>query len=107
MIVHHLSVISVTISFFSFYSIHYVTLQRGPSGLGFSIAGGKGSPNGDLPICIRSISKDCVAAREGLIRQGDIILAVNGISFESISHKAAVDTLTRFHGDITLTLCSP
>ena len=81
-------------------------MQRGPNGLGFSIAGGKGSPNGDLPICIRSISKDCVAAREGRIRQGNIILAVNGISFDNITHKAAVDTLTRFHGDVTLTICS-
>ena len=53
------------------------------------------------------IQRLCTAAREGLIRQGYIILAVNGISFESITHKAAVDILTRFHGDITLTLCSP
>jgi multiple PDZ domain protein len=87
-------------------NIKHVILQRGPAGLGFSIAGGKGSPNGDLPICIRSISKDCVAARQGRIRQGDIILAVNGISFENITHKAAVDALTRSHGDITLTICS-
>lgn len=88
------------------YRVHHVTLKRGPSGLGFSIAGGKGSPNGDLPICIRSIANDCIAAREGRIRQGDIILAVNGVSFDSITHKAAVDTLTRFHGDIILTIHS-
>ena len=80
-------------------------MQRGPNGLGFSIAGGKGSPNGDLPMCITSISRDCVAAREGRIRQGDIILADNGISFDNITHKAAVDTLTCFHSNVTLTIC--
>ena len=92
-------------SYYSF-SIRYVTLKRGPKGLGFSVAGGKGSPNGDLPICIRTISSECTAARDGRIRQGDIILSVNGISFENISHKVAVETLTRFHGDITLKISS-
>lgn len=42
--------------------------------------------------CIQSILKDCVASRDDLIRQEDIILAVNGIGFESITHKA----LTKF-----------
>lgn len=32
-----------------------VTLERGTSGLGFSIVGGFGSPHGDLPIYIKTI----------------------------------------------------
>lgn len=32
-----------------------VTLERGSSGLGFSIVGGFGSPQGDLPIYIKTI----------------------------------------------------
>uniref|UniRef100_A0A1X7TPT1 PDZ domain-containing protein n=1 Tax=Amphimedon queenslandica TaxID=400682 RepID=A0A1X7TPT1_AMPQE len=87
--------------------LRYVKLTWGPKGLDFSVAGDKGSPNGDLSICIRSVIPECTAARDGRIRQGDVILSVNGISFENISHKVAVETLTRFRGDITLKLCSP
>lgn len=32
-----------------------ITLERGSSGLGFSIVGGLGSPHGDLPIYIKTI----------------------------------------------------
>lgn len=32
-----------------------VTLERGSSGLGFSIVGGFGGPHGDLPIYIKTI----------------------------------------------------
>lgn len=32
-----------------------ITLERGSSGLGFSIVGGFGSPHGDLPIYIKTI----------------------------------------------------
>ena len=32
-----------------------ISLERGPSGLGFSIVGGFGSPHGDLPIYIKTI----------------------------------------------------
>lgn len=32
-----------------------ITLERGSSGLGFSIVGGFGSPHGDLPIYIKTV----------------------------------------------------
>ena len=70
------------------------------------MVGGKGSPNGDLPICIKSVSKDSAAAREGKLKQGDILLAVNHISFENITQHVAVDTLKRLRGDIVLTVYS-
>lgn len=81
-------------------------MKRGSGGLGFSVVGGKGSPNGDLPICIKSVSKDSVAAREGRLKQGDILLAVNDISFEHITQQVAVETLKCLRGDIVLTICS-
>ena len=87
-------------------SLKVVHLQRGPSGLGFSIVGGKGSVNGDLPICIRSVSKDSIPGREGKLKPGDIIVAVNGISFENLTHQAAVETLKRLHDNIMITICS-
>lgn len=69
--------------------------------------GGKDSPNGDLPICVRTVSRESVAGKEGVLQPGDVIMAVNGISFENCTHQAAVDTLKRCGDGIMLTICSP
>lgn len=88
-------------------SVRVVHLRRGPTGLGFSIVGGKGSPNGDLPICVRTVSRDSVAGKEGLLQPGDIIMAVNGMSFDSCTHQGAVEMLKRCSDNIMLTVCTP
>ena len=62
--------------------------------------GGKGSPNGDLPIHIKSVFKDCAAGRDRRLNPRDVILAVNGISFRSVTHQFAANTLKRLQGDV-------
>ena len=85
---------------FSYCSIKVVHLNRCSGGLGFSIVGGKGSPNGDLPICVKSVSKDSAAGREGGLKPRDVILSVNGVSFRSVTHQFAVNTLKRLQRDV-------
>lgn len=62
--------------FFMFFIFHRarayktVTLERGSSGLGFSIVGGFGSPHGDLPIYIKTIFNKVRAFLRGGRRRG-------------------------------------
>lgn len=64
------------IPFFPFFFFHRarvyktVTLERGSSGLGFSIVGGFGSPHGDLPIYIKTIFNKVRALPPGSEAQG-------------------------------------
>lgn len=86
-------------------SVRVVHLHKGTSGLGFSIVGGKGSPKGNLPIIIKFVSPDSMAAKEGQLKAKDIILSVNGISFENVSHDFAVNMLKQLGGNISLEVC--
>lgn len=86
------------------HSVQVIHLHRGPSGLGFSIVGGKGSKHGDLPIYVKSVFEEGAAGQDGRLRLGDQILTVNGHSFENVTHKQAVETLKQLKGDIKLTV---
>lgn len=48
-----------------------ITLERGSSGLGFSIVGGFGSPHGDLPIYIKTIFNKVRQLPPGKLRERD------------------------------------
>ena len=83
-----------------------IKLRRGPSGLGFTIIGGKGSPQGDLPIYIKRVFDEGAAARDGRVKAGNQLLAVNGVSFANVTHQYAADTLKYLQGDVELTVLS-
>lgn len=83
-----------------------IKLRRGPSGLGFTIIGGKGSPQGDLPIYINRVFDEGAAARDGRIKTGNQLLAVNGVNFANVTHQHAADTLKYLQGDVELTVLS-
>eukprot|EP00066_Takifugu_rubripes_P029601 XP_011618867.1 PREDICTED: multiple PDZ domain protein-like [Takifugu rubripes] len=83
-----------------------VTLERGSSGLGFSIVGGFGSPHGDLPIYIKTIFNKGAAIEDGRLKRGDQIIAVNGHCLEGVTHAEAVDLLKRSKGTVILTVLS-
>ena len=83
-----------------------IRLRRGQSGLGFTIVGGKGSPQGDLPIFIKRVCDGGAAGRDGRLKKGDQVLAVNGIGFEGVTHQFAAETLKYLQGDIELTVLS-
>ncbi|XP_071421996.1 inaD-like protein isoform X4 [Pithys albifrons albifrons] len=80
-----------------------VEIIRGPSdALGISIAGGKGSPLGDIPIFIAMIQASGVAARTQRLRVGDRIVSINGQPLDGLSHADAVNLLKNAYGSIIL-----
>ncbi|XP_034044568.1 multiple PDZ domain protein [Thalassophryne amazonica] len=83
-----------------------ITLERGSSGLGFSIVGGFGSPHGDLPIYIKTVFNRGAAVEDGSLKRGDQIIAVNGHCLEGVTHAEAVDILKRTKGTVILTVLS-
>ena len=83
-----------------------IELERGPEGLGFSIVGGHGSPHGDLPIYVKTVFPTGAAARDGRLKRGDQIVAVNEQSLVGISHEAAVSLLKKTRGKIVLAVLS-
>ncbi|KAG7314952.1 hypothetical protein KOW79_022255 [Hemibagrus wyckioides] len=72
-----------------------ITLERGNSGLGFSIAGGTDNPHvGDDPsIFITKIIPGGAAAQDGRLRVNDSILFVNDVDVREVSHSQAVEAL--------------
>ncbi|KAB0380863.1 hypothetical protein FD755_008647 [Muntiacus reevesi] len=72
-----------------------ITLERGNSGLGFSIAGGTDNPHiGDDPsIFITKITPGGAAAQDGRLRVNDSILSVNEVDVREVTHSAAVEAL--------------
>lgn len=106
-----------------------VVLERGSDGLGFSIVGGKGNPQGDLPIFVKTVrilllkseekgSKKLrlvrpgqvfergAAAQSGRLRPGDQIHAVDDILMEGKTHQEAVALLKNAKGTVVLTIVS-
>ncbi|KAJ7401566.1 hypothetical protein BTVI_94534 [Pitangus sulphuratus] len=79
------------------------TILKGPNdALGISIAGGKGSPLGDIPIFIAMIQASGVAARTQRLRVGDRIVSINGQPLDGLSHADAVNLLKNAYGSIIL-----
>ncbi|XP_012577941.1 PREDICTED: inaD-like protein [Condylura cristata] len=70
--------------------------------LGISIAGGKGSPLGDIPIFIAMIQASGVAARTQKLKVGDRIVSINGQPLDGLSHADVVNLLKNAYGCITL-----
>ncbi|KAF8794085.1 Multiple PDZ domain protein like [Argiope bruennichi] len=84
--------------------IKTITLERGSTGLGFSIVGGYGTRHGDLPIYVSKLFEDGAAARDGQLKLGDQILSVNGQSLEGLTHQEAVEVLKKASGTVVLTV---
>ncbi|XP_033996753.1 multiple PDZ domain protein-like [Trematomus bernacchii] len=70
--------------------------------LGVSIAGGKGSPLGDIPIFIAMIQANGVAAKTHKLKVGDRIVSINSQSVDGLSHSEAVTMLKNSYGKISL-----
>nr|XP_032833762.1 discs large homolog 1-like protein isoform X7 [Petromyzon marinus] len=77
------------------YEYEEITLERGNSGLGFSIAGGTDNPHiGDDPsIYITKIIPGGAAAQDGRLRVNDCILRVNEVDVVDVTHSRAVEAL--------------
>ncbi|XP_041658777.1 discs large homolog 1-like protein isoform X2 [Cheilinus undulatus] len=77
------------------YEYEEITLERGNSGLGFSIAGGTDNPHiGDDPsIFITKVIPGGAAAQDGRLRVNDVILRVNEVDVRDVTHSRAVEAL--------------
>ncbi|XP_015253849.1 PREDICTED: disks large homolog 2-like, partial [Cyprinodon variegatus] len=76
-------------------TIQEIQLVKGPTGLGFSIAGGVGSQHipGDNSIYLTKIIEEGAAHKDGRLQVGDRLIMVNGSSLEDVSHEEAVAIL--------------
>uniref|UniRef100_A0A8C9TTZ6 Multiple PDZ domain crumbs cell polarity complex component n=1 Tax=Scleropages formosus TaxID=113540 RepID=A0A8C9TTZ6_SCLFO len=82
-------------------------ILTGPTdSLGISIAGGVGSPLGDVPIFIAMMHPTGLAAQTQQIRMGDRILAICGTPTEGMSHSQAVSLLKNATGTVQLQVAS-
>ncbi|XP_030830451.1 protein scribble homolog isoform X5 [Strongylocentrotus purpuratus] len=73
-------------------------LVKDSNGLGFSIAGGKGSPpfkGTDDSIFISRISEGGAADRTGALSVGDKVLKINNVEMAEARHETAVALLTK------------
>ncbi|XP_017666064.1 PREDICTED: disks large homolog 1 isoform X15 [Lepidothrix coronata] len=77
------------------YEYEEITLERGNSGLGFSIAGGTDNPHigDDASIFITKIIAGGAAAQDGRLRVNDCILRVNEVDVRDVTHSKAVEAL--------------
>ncbi|XP_021016801.1 multiple PDZ domain protein isoform X2 [Mus caroli] len=78
-----------------------VEIKKGPAdSLGLSIAGGVGSPLGDVPIFIAMMHPNGVAAQTQKLRVGDRIVTICGTSTDGMTHTQAVNLMKNASGSI-------
>ncbi|XP_059369640.1 protein scribble homolog isoform X14 [Carassius carassius] len=80
-------------------------LVRNDKGLGFSIAGGKGSTPyrvGDTGIFISRIAEGGAAHKDNILHVGDRVITINGVDMTEARHDQAVLLLTGTSPTITL-----
>uniref|UniRef100_A0AAQ6A7S8 Multiple PDZ domain protein n=1 Tax=Amphiprion ocellaris TaxID=80972 RepID=A0AAQ6A7S8_AMPOC len=92
-----------TLETFPHQDTRTVEFTKGPSdSLGISIAGGVGSPLGDIPIFIAMMNPVGLAAQTQKLKIGDRIVSICGTSAEGMSHSQAVTLLKNATGTIQL-----
>ncbi|XP_034050909.1 synaptojanin-2-binding protein [Thalassophryne amazonica] len=81
-----------------------IKLKRGPAGLGFNIVGGVDQQYvmNDSGIYVAKIKEDGAAALDGRLQEGDKILAINGVTLQDRTHKAAVELFRTAGDDVEL-----
>ncbi|NXI35969.1 LNX2 protein, partial [Galbula dea] len=72
----------------------HITVKKEPhESLGMTVAGGRSSRSGELPIFVTSVQPHGCLARDGRIKRGDVLLNINGIDLTNLSHSEAVAML--------------
>ncbi|KAG8195304.1 hypothetical protein JTE90_028451 [Oedothorax gibbosus] len=72
-----------------------VELQKDATGVGFSIEGGKDSPQGDRPLLIKRLFKGGAADKEGRLEEGDEISSINNQSVTNMTRTEAWNFLKK------------
>ncbi|XP_022095724.1 synaptojanin-2-binding protein-like [Acanthaster planci] len=70
-----------------------IELERGTTGLGFNIKGGRDQPHvpRDPGIFVTKIRDDGAAAKDGRLQKGDKILEINDKDVRNVPHQDAVN----------------
>ncbi|XP_038075184.1 synaptojanin-2-binding protein-like [Patiria miniata] len=70
-----------------------IELERGTTGLGFNIKGGRDQPHvpRDSGIFVTKIREDGGAARDGRLQKGDKIVEINDKDVRNVPHQDAVN----------------
>lgn len=81
-----------------------ITLMRGPTGLGFTVAGGTDNPHykNDSSIYITRFVPNGPAAVDGRLKLEDIIVRVDDTDLNDVSHSKAVDALKNSQNRVQL-----
>lgn len=77
-------------------------LDSDSPGLGISIVGGSGSPSGDLPIIIKRVLPNSLAERDGRLKSGDELIAVDDTLLVGVAKDTAIETLSNISGNVRL-----
>ena len=80
----------------------YLEVEPDSPGLGISIVGGNGSPSGDLPIVIKRVLPNSLAERDGRLKTGDELVAVNDTLLVGVAKDVAIETLSNLSGSVRL-----
>merc|ERR1711916_28332 len=76
-----------------------VIITKGDSGLGFNILGG--SDRGSA-IFVSHIVPKGAADGDGMLKKGDMFIAINGLNVEQATHEEAVALLKKSVGSVKL-----
>ena len=71
-------------------------------GLGISIAGGQGSPSGDLPIVVKRVLPGSLAEKDGQLKSGDELVAMNDKILVGVPKDVAINALSNLEGKVRL-----
>ncbi|KAG8591755.1 hypothetical protein GDO81_000290, partial [Engystomops pustulosus] len=83
----------------------HITVKKAPmESLGMTVAGGRGSKSGELPIFVTSVQPHGCLARDSRIKRGDVLLSINGIDLTNLSHSEAVAMLKASAASSIITL---
>ncbi|KAG1950408.1 tyrosine-protein phosphatase non-receptor type 13 [Pimephales promelas] len=102
-----LSVRAKDFRFVSDDNIREVTLQKSLSGLGFSFLVSELGPDEGSMVHIKSLSSGQPAGDCGLLKEGDIILAVNGEPVKGLSYEEVLHLLQKSPPEIRLSIYRP
>uniref|UniRef100_A0A8C5GTE1 FERM and PDZ domain containing 2 n=1 Tax=Gouania willdenowi TaxID=441366 RepID=A0A8C5GTE1_GOUWI len=94
-------------SFVTDENTHEVVLRKSLSGLGFSfyISHLHSGPDCGSVVRIKRLFPGQPALESGQLREGDVILSVNGVIVSGLSHSKVVDILRKAEGTVQLTIC--
>ncbi|XP_077574920.1 multiple PDZ domain protein isoform X3 [Stigmatopora nigra] len=80
-----------------------VIIQKSPrDSLGITLAGGVGSPHGNVPLFIAAMDTSGSAAKTQQLKPGDRILSINDVSMEGMNHIQAGALLKNAIAAVTL-----